>query len=257
MDKKDILKDLFGIIYDWIKPIIIERHHRLGGCWYNDSDAFYWDCVGKSSGTDAYIGARLCGDTDDIVIWTKNKNNIAIVIHPVEKSIFTGIYSVDVMLNTVAEFEDFSKEEMKDLYNRIIDFYKDKHHATILSEEESSDQYTTMMSIRVGRVICEKTLEEETPEKENKALTNLDRYVKTTKVFDPSKLKIGAPYKIHNVQTDEHVYVILEKAESEELTFGWFYAKEQIWAKWIVKPDDLLVITPLFEEDNNEKESDQ
>ena len=250
MDKKDILKDLFGIFYDWIKPIITERVAPLGGHWYGNSsaDAFYWTCINYSSSAHYNVGACLCGDTDDIIIWTGNKDNVAIVIHFVKIKAFIGLYSVDVMLNTLAEFDDYSKEEMEDLYNRIIDFYKDKHHATILSEEESSDQYTTMMSIRVGRVICEKTLEEETPEKENKVLTNLDRYVKTTKVFDPSKLKIGAPYKIHNVKTDEHVYVILEKAESEKLTFGWFYAKEQIWAKWIVNPDDLLVITPLFEE---------
>lgn len=250
MDKKDILKDLFGIIYDWFDPVIEERVTQFGGSWYNNSDpgAFYWYWYSNSSAAAAKIGACLCGDTDDIIIWTGNKDNVAIVIHFVKIKAFIGLYSVDVILNTLAEFDNFSKEEMEDLYNRIIDFYKDKHHATILSEEESSDQYTTMMSIRVGRVICEKTLEEETPEKENKVLTNLDRYVKTTKVFDPSKLKIGVPYKIHNVQTDEHVYVILEKAESEKLTFGWFYAKEQAWAKWIVNPDDLLVITPLFEE---------
>ena len=249
MDKKDILKDLFGIIYDWIKPSITVSDTKLGSHWAYDSSegTFSWQCSNLSSNTIDYIGA--CLYEDGIYIWTKNKGNVTIVIHSVKRKAFPGLYSVDVILNTFAEFDDFSKEEVKDLYNRIINFCKDKHHAVILSEEESSGQYTTMMSIRVGRVICEKTLEEETPEKENKVLTNLDRYVKTTKVFDPSKLKIGAPYKIHNVQTDEHVYVILEKAESEELTFGWFYVKEQIWAKWIVKPDDLLVITPLFEEE--------
>ncbi|MBO4735685.1 MAG: hypothetical protein J5614_04745 [Paludibacteraceae bacterium] len=213
MDKKDILKDLFGIMYDWIKPIITERHDRLGGCWYNDSGAFYWDCVGKSSGTDAYIGARLCGDTDDIVIWTGNKNNIVIVIHPVEKGIFTGIYSIDVMLNTTAEFEDFSKQEMEDLYHTIIDFYKETH-AVIHSKEELSDQYTTMsiQDVPEGQVICEKTLEKDTMEESKE----LSPFVKTRCIpgFDTDALKIGHPYRVTSERYGEQIMFLNKSSET-------------------------------------------
>jgi len=129
-----------------------------------------------------------------------------------------------------------------------VDIFKIAHKGPITVSPEINSLYRFLLHELHKGITDEEKPEEETPEKENKVLTNLDRYVKTTKVFDPSKLKIGAPYKIQNVQTDEYVYVILEKAESEKLTFGWFYTKDRVWAKWIVEPDDLLVITPLFEE---------
>ena len=220
MDKKDILKDLFGIIYDWIKPIITERVSRLGGSCYYDftAGAFYWSCYHASSSVNSSVGARLCGDTDDIVIWTGNKNNIGIVIHPVKRSVFTGIYSVDVMLNTVAEFEDFSKEEMEVLYHMIIDFYKDKH-AVIHSEEELSDQYTTMsiQDVPEGQVICEKTLEKDTMEESKE----LPPFVKTRCIpgFDTDALKIGHPYRVTSERYGEQI-MYLGRASDTLLHFS-------------------------------------
>lgn len=200
MNKKDILKDLFGIIYDWIKPIIIDSDAKPSAGWDVDpsSGAFCWYCNDDRSYAVPHIGAHLCDDVDDIIIWTKNKDNVTIVIHLVKRKVFIGLYSVDVMLNTVADFDEFSKEEMKDLYNRIIDFYKEKRHAVILSEEELSDQYTTIMSIRdvpEDRVICEKTLEEETPE------NWWDRYIKEqiVRTFDQSKFDIGKCYEVQEI----------------------------------------------------------
>jgi hypothetical protein len=129
------------------------------------------------------------------------------------------------------------------------DIFKIDHKGPITVSPDINSLYRFLLQELHKGITDEEKPEEENPEKEDKVLTNLDRYVKTTKVFDSSKLKIGAPYKIHNVQTDEYVYAILEKAESEKLTFGWFYVKEQTWDKWVVEPDDLLVITPLFEEE--------
>lgn len=215
MNKKDIMKDLFEIIYDWIKPIITDGDTKLGGYWYYDSiaGAFYWNCNNYSSASYTYIGARLY--EDGIVIWTKNKENVTIVIHPVKRKAFVGIYSVDVMLNTVADFDEFSKEEMKDLYNRIIDFYKEKRHAVMLSEEELSDQYTTMMSIRAvpeDRVICEKTLEKDTMEESKE----LPPFVKTRCVpsFDTDSLKIGHPYRVTSERYGEQIMFLNKSSET-------------------------------------------
>ena len=218
MDKKDILKDLFSIMYDWIKPIITERHALLRGDWSKDSDAdtFYWHCYYGS--VHYNVGARLCGNVDDIIIWTNNENNITIVIHPVKRSVFTGIYSVDVMLNTVAEFDDFSKEEMEDLYHKIINFYKDKH-AVIHSEEELSDQYTTMsiQDVPEGQVICEKTLEKDTMEESKE----LPPFVKTRCIpgFDTDALKIGHPYRVTSERYGEQI-MYLGRASDTLLHFS-------------------------------------
>lgn len=160
MDNTKLLNDIRDVIIDWLVPHM-KHATRLGSFWSYDSnaDAFCWGCYADSSVDHSYIGVRFCDDTNDIIVWTNSKDNATIVIHLVKRKAFIGLYSVDVVFNTVAEFDDFSEEEMKDLYNQIIDFYKDKHHAVILSEEELSDQCTTTISIREGRVISEKTLE--------------------------------------------------------------------------------------------------
>lgn len=218
MDKKDILKDLFNIVYDWIKPIITDSDTKLGDSWDFDSyaGAFYWRCSNVSSPTFVHIGARLY--EDDIVIWTKNKDNVTIVIHPVERSVFTDIDSVDVMLNSVAEFDDFSKEKMTDLYNRIIDFNKGKHHAVIHSEEELSNQYTSMsiQDVPEGRAICEKTLEKDTIEESKE----LPPFVKTRCIlgFDTDALKIGHPYRVTSERYGEQI-MFLNRASDTLLHF--------------------------------------
>ena len=214
MDKKDILKDLFNIVYDWIKPSITGSDTKLGCSWDFDSyaGAFYWRCSNASSATIVHIGARLY--EDDIVIWTKNKDNVNIVIHPVERSVFTDIYSVDVMLNSVAEFDEFSKEKMTDLYNRIIDFNKGKHHAVIHSEEELSNQYTSMsiQNVPEGRAICEKTLEKDTIEESKE----LPPFVKTRCIlgFDTDALKIGHPYRVTSERYGEQIMFLNKSSET-------------------------------------------
>jgi hypothetical protein len=194
MDKKDILRDLFHIMYDWLKMITTDSDPHLGNDWSSDSNgpvSFYWYRYDVSSAMYPHIGASLYAD--DIVIWTKNKDNVNIVIHPVERSVFTGIYSVDVMLNTAAEFDEFSKEEMKDLYNRIIDFYKEKQHAVIHSEEELSDQKDTM---------------EESKE--------LPPFVKTRCIpgFDTDALKIGHPYRVTSERYGEQIMFLNKSSET-------------------------------------------
>ena len=216
MNKKDILRNLFHIIYDWIKLITTDSDHHFGNDSDSNAPAFYWYRYNVSSATYSRIGARLYGD--DIVIWTKNKDNVTIVIHPVKRSVFTGIYSVDVMLNTAAEFDEFSKEEMKVLYNRIINFYKEKQHAVIHSEEELSDQYTTIsiQDVPEGGVICEKTLEKDTMEESKE----LPPFVKTRCIpgFDTDALKIGHPYRVTSDRYGEQI-MFLSKASEVLLHF--------------------------------------
>lgn len=217
MNKTDILKDLFEIIYDWVKPVITTSDTKLDSFWYSagsNAGAFFWDCDSNSSNVYVKIGARLY-EEDDIVIWTKNKENITIVIHLVKRKAFIGLYSVDVTLNSAAEFDDFSKEEMMDLCNRIIDFYKEKRHAVILSEEELSDQYTTTMSIRdvpKDRVICEKTLEKDTMEESKE----LPPFVKTRCIpgFDTDALKIGHPYRVTSERYGEQIMFLNKSSET-------------------------------------------
>lgn len=227
MDNTKLFNDIKDVIIDLLVPHI-KHVAQLGGGWNADSNAsaFYWSCSNDASGTNSRIGASLC-DNGDIEIWTKNKDNVTIVINLVKRKAFTGLYSVDVMLNTVADFDEFSKEEMKDLYNRIIDFYKEKRHAVMLSEEELSDQYTTMMSIRdvpVDRVICEKTLEEETP-------GNWRGYIKEqiVRTFDKSKFDIGKCYEVREIkQTNTELVFprqcILQSVYDTQLVF--LYLKE-------------------------------
>lgn len=221
MDNTKLFNGIKDVIIDWLVPHT-KHVALLGGRWVGDSraGAFCWYCSDYSSFAGADIGAYLC-DNGEIGIWTGNKENINLRIY-----YDTAISKPIVSHNTDSEHEDFSEDDIRNLYIKIKEYLGENKELVMLSNEE-------------------------TPEKDNKvSLTNLDRYVKTTKVFDPSKLKIGAPYKIQVVQSDEYVYAILEKAESEKLTFKWFYVKEQRWDEWNVKPDDLLVITPLFEEEN-------
>ena len=222
MDNAKLFNDIKDIIIDWLSPHI-KRGAQLGSFWDCDSNAgaFYWSCSNNSSHAYSYIGARLCND-GEISIWTSNSENVNLRIY-----YNTAISNEPIVShNPDSEHKDFSEDDIRNLYIKIKEYLEKNKELVKISDEE-------------------------TPEKDNKvSLTNLDRYVKTTKVFDPSKLKIGAPYKIQVVQSDEYVYAILEKVESEKLTFRWFYVKDQTWDKWVVKTDDLLVITPSFEEEN-------
>jgi hypothetical protein len=103
---------------------------------------------------------------------------------------------------------------MKDLYNRIIDFYKEKQHAVIHSEEELSDQHTSMsiQDVSEGRAICEKTLEKDTIEESKE----LPPFVKTICIpgFDTDALKIGHPYRVTSERYGEQIMFLNKSSET-------------------------------------------
>ena len=111
---KTITKDtLYDIMRSWVKPII-DNVESLGGRWYHGSTAggFYWSLVNGAGSRHRHLGARLYYNNEKVIvgydIYTNYFNNVNIKIR--ERSIE---FIED------SDFPGFSKEEMKDLYDKI------------------------------------------------------------------------------------------------------------------------------------------
>ena len=177
MNKKDILRNLFHIIYDWLKLITTDSDPHFGNDWSSDSNAsaFYWYRYNVSSATYSRIGARLY--EDDIVIWTKNEDNVTIVIHSVKRKAFPGLYSVIsnepiVYHNPDSEHKDFSEDDIRNLYIKIKEYLEKNKESVMLSNEENSENWWN------------------------------NRYIKEqiVRTFDQSKFDIGKCYEVREIK---------------------------------------------------------
>lgn len=196
MDNTKLFNGIKDVIIDWLTPHI-KRVARLGGHWGSDSyaGAFYWDCSNNSSATYADIGARLCND-GEISIWTSNSENVNIRIY-----YDTAISKPIVSHNTDSEHEDFSEDDIKNLYIKIKEYLeKNEEHGMPSPNEENSGNWW-------GRYIKE-------------------RIVRT---FDQSKFDIGKCYEVREInQTNPKLVFqcqcLLQSVYDTELVF--LYLKE-------------------------------
>ena len=107
-----ITKDtLYDIMSSWLKPII-DDVESLGGDWTYGSltGGFYWILTTGVSYRIRNIGARVCCDNEKTIvgydICTEDMGNVNIKIRE---------NSIEFIENS--KFEDFSKEEIEDLYD--------------------------------------------------------------------------------------------------------------------------------------------
>lgn len=105
--------DLHDIMFEWIKPKLDE--YELSGDRWHDGSAvggFFWYLYNDIGGPIRNVGTHLCYDVNNIIIgydiWTCEPENVNIEIRK---------DSIDFIEDS--EFEDFSKEEMKNLYDKI------------------------------------------------------------------------------------------------------------------------------------------
>ena len=111
---KMITKDtLYDIMSSWLKPII-DNVESLGGGWHYGSFAggFDWYLDNGVGSRYRTVGARLCYDNEKVIvgydIYTNYVNNVNIKIRE---------NSIEFIEDS--NFHDFTKEEMKDLYDKI------------------------------------------------------------------------------------------------------------------------------------------
>ena len=109
-----ITKDtLYDIMRSWVKPII-DNVESLGGGWHCGSGAggFSWVLYGGVGGRFRGISARVCCDNEKTIvgydICTEDMGNVNIKIRE---------NSIEFIEDS--NFHDFTKEEMKDLYDKI------------------------------------------------------------------------------------------------------------------------------------------
>lgn len=127
-DSKMITKDtLYDIMRSWVKPII-DNVESLGGGWYGGSGAggFSWVLYGGVGGRFRGISARVCYDNEKTIvgydICTDDMENVNIKIRE---------NSIEFIENS--KFEDFSKEDMKELYYKITNHM---FNCGVLNEED-------------------------------------------------------------------------------------------------------------------------
>ena len=125
---KMITKDtLYDIMRSWVKPII-DNVESLGGGWYGGSAAggFSWVLYGGVGGRFRGISARVCYDNEKTIvgydICTDDMENVNIKIRE---------NSIEFIENS--KFEDFSKEDMKELYYKITNHM---FNCGVLNEED-------------------------------------------------------------------------------------------------------------------------
>ena len=109
-----ITKDtLYDIMRSWVKPSI-DNVESLGGGWHCGSGAggFSWVLYGGVGGRFRGISALVCYDNEKVIvgydICTNDSKNVNIKIRE---------NSIEFIENS--KFEDFSKEDMKELYYKI------------------------------------------------------------------------------------------------------------------------------------------
>lgn len=165
MDNTKLFNDIKDIIIDLLVPDI-KHVARLGGGWNADSNAsaFYWSCGNDYSDTHSRIGACLC-DNGDIEIWTNNKENVNLRIY-----YSTAISNEPIVYhNPDSEHEDYSENDIKDLYMKIKEYIEKNKELVMLSNEKTHE--------------------------------NWDRYIKEqiVRTFDQSKFDIGKCYEVREI----------------------------------------------------------
>ena len=139
----ELFNDIRDIVISWMVPHI-ERAARLGCTWHGDSnpDDLYWYYTGNSSRTTNCIGMWLC-DNSEINIWTGVRENINLKIY------YNTAISNDPIVyhNPDSEHEDFSENDIRDLYMKIkeyLDKNSSKNESTepVISSSEESDEFT-------------------------------------------------------------------------------------------------------------------
>lgn len=234
--------DIFKIVGDWCNERFGKNNVEAKTTgWAEEMESFNYHCLGNDIDCYVDIHGEMNKSHTAFLIWSHNKENINI-------RIFTnGVFKWE---GETDHFEFCGAEEMRTLYDKLIQQpVSTKEHplqnnSTIPEKDFVENQCVVIDDKPTVAVEDETRTENE--------CSQLAHYIKITKIFDKTKLRLGAPYKIYNRTIDEYVYAILEKVEPDTLTFGWFYAKERKWNKCLVYLDDTTFeITPMFEEEND------
>lgn len=196
MNNTKLFNGIKDVIIDWLAPHI-KRGARFGGSWGGDSVAnnFYWNCSSYSSGAYSNIGARLCND-GVISIWTNNSENVNIRIY-----YNTAISNEPIVShNADSKHEDFSENDIQNLYIKIKEYLEKNKEHIMSSNEENSENWC-------GRYIKEQIV----------------------RTFDKSKFNIGKCYEVREInQTNTKLVFpcqcLLQSVYDTELVF--LYLKE-------------------------------
>lgn len=106
-------ESLHHIMYEWIKPKLNECESSGGSCYYGSRNSgFDWGMYDNTGNRGYYLGASLCYDDNNVVIgydiWSYDVAYVNIKIR---------VNSIEFIEDS--EFRCFTKEEMKDLYDKI------------------------------------------------------------------------------------------------------------------------------------------
>ena len=107
-------KDLYDIIFEWIKPKLDECAESLGGGWNFGSAAggFSWFLYIGVGFRYRHVGTRVCYDNEKVIvgcdICTEDMGNVNIKIRG---------DSIEFIEDS--NFHDFTKEEIEDLYDKL------------------------------------------------------------------------------------------------------------------------------------------
>ena len=106
-------ESLHLIMSEWIKPRLNECESSGGSCYYGSMNrGFSWGIYDNTGNRGCHLGASLCYDDNNVVIgYDIYSYDTAYVIIRIRGN------SIEFIEDS--EFKDFSKEEMKDLYDKI------------------------------------------------------------------------------------------------------------------------------------------
>jgi hypothetical protein len=195
MNNTKLFNGIKDVIIDWLVPHT-KHVAQLGGSWAIDSDAgsFSWLCDINPSNAHSNIGAYLWND--EIRIWTNNEQNINFRIY-----YNTAISNAPIVApKTDSKHEDFSENDIQNLYIKIKEYLEKNKELAVPSNGENSKNLW-------GRYIKEQII----------------------RTFDQSKFNIGKCYEVREINQNNPKLVfpcqcLLQSVYDTELVF--LYLKE-------------------------------